>query len=143
MEGLFYPFDSNVGLSGRQYCSGIQLPVSLNLFVTYMTLIEDHSRYRLIPTFGRSTIRRVSENTSALKKLAGRDFEDYLQVNMSYYPSYHAFSQPRSVQYQSLKGFSPIQPMTRPFWTCCSHLLIGTRSPSCAFIRTPPWSFCA
>ena len=36
--------------------------------------------YRHIPTFGRGTIRRFHNNASAMKKLAGRDFEDLLQV---------------------------------------------------------------
>jgi hypothetical protein len=37
-------------------------------------------RFRQIPTFGRDTIRRFSNNASAMKKLAARDFEDLLQV---------------------------------------------------------------
>ncbi|KAJ7156268.1 hypothetical protein C8R46DRAFT_1004688 [Mycena filopes] len=36
-------------------------------------------RFRKIPTFGRSTIRRFHANVSAMKKLAARDFEDILQ----------------------------------------------------------------
>ncbi|KAF9548000.1 hypothetical protein CPC08DRAFT_591470, partial [Agrocybe pediades] len=36
-------------------------------------------RYRRISTFGRSTIRRFSNNASGMKKLAARDFEDLLQ----------------------------------------------------------------
>ena len=36
--------------------------------------------FRLIPTFGRSTIRTFHRNASAMKKLAARDFEDLLQV---------------------------------------------------------------
>ncbi|KAJ6582168.1 hypothetical protein B0H19DRAFT_845485, partial [Mycena capillaripes] len=36
-------------------------------------------RFRKIPTFGRSTIRRFHTNVSELKKLAARDFEDILQ----------------------------------------------------------------
>ncbi|KAJ3559339.1 hypothetical protein NP233_g11288 [Leucocoprinus birnbaumii] len=40
---------------------------------------ELNRRYRAIPTFGQSTIRRFSEDASAMKKLAGRDFEDLLQ----------------------------------------------------------------
>ena len=36
-------------------------------------------RYRQVPTFGRDTIRRFSTNASAMKKLAGRDYEDLLQ----------------------------------------------------------------
>ncbi|KAJ3526650.1 hypothetical protein NM688_g8235 [Phlebia brevispora] len=39
-----------------------------------------NERYRLVPTFGRSTIRRFTSNTSAMKKLAARDWEDMLQV---------------------------------------------------------------
>ncbi|KAH7917303.1 hypothetical protein BV22DRAFT_1135525 [Leucogyrophana mollusca] len=34
---------------------------------------------RLVPTFGRDTIRKFASNTSELKKLAARDFEDLLQ----------------------------------------------------------------
>ncbi|TFK28669.1 hypothetical protein FA15DRAFT_584096, partial [Coprinopsis marcescibilis] len=37
-------------------------------------------RYRLIPSFGKGTIRKFSNNTAAMKKLAGRNFEDLLQV---------------------------------------------------------------
>ncbi|THH32816.1 hypothetical protein EUX98_g1394 [Antrodiella citrinella] len=40
---------------------------------------EFNLRYRQMPTFGRFTIRRKGGNTSALKKLAARDYEDYLQ----------------------------------------------------------------
>ena len=39
-------------------------------------------RYRKIPRFGRSTIRRFSNDVSAMKKLAARDFEDLLQVGL-------------------------------------------------------------
>jgi hypothetical protein len=45
--------------------------------MTYVTL---HFRYRQIPTFGRDTIRKFSNNASGMKKLAARDFEDLLQV---------------------------------------------------------------
>ncbi|KIY47949.1 hypothetical protein FISHEDRAFT_44301 [Fistulina hepatica ATCC 64428] len=37
------------------------------------------NRFRQIPTFGVDTIRRFSNNVSAMKKLAARDFEDMLQ----------------------------------------------------------------
>ncbi|THG95202.1 hypothetical protein EW026_g6403 [Hermanssonia centrifuga] len=36
-------------------------------------------RFRQVPTFGRYTIRRFSNNVSGMKKLAARDFEDILQ----------------------------------------------------------------
>ena len=39
-------------------------------------------RFRQVPTFGRDTIRKFSGNVSAMKKLAGRDFEDILQVSV-------------------------------------------------------------
>ena len=40
-----------------------------------------HLRFRDVPTFGRGTIRRFVNNVSDMKKLAGRDFEDILQVS--------------------------------------------------------------
>ncbi|KAJ7119213.1 hypothetical protein C8R43DRAFT_826885, partial [Mycena crocata] len=36
-------------------------------------------RFRLVPTFGRGTIRRFHACVSEMKKLAARDFEDILQ----------------------------------------------------------------
>ena len=36
-------------------------------------------RFRQVPTFGRDTIRKFGGDVSAMKKLAGRDFEDILQ----------------------------------------------------------------
>jgi hypothetical protein len=38
------------------------------------------TRFRKVPTFGRGTIRSFGNNVSAMKQLAGRDFEDILQV---------------------------------------------------------------
>ncbi|KAF8960115.1 hypothetical protein BDZ97DRAFT_1922371 [Flammula alnicola] len=38
-----------------------------------------NTRYRQVPTFGRSTIRRFTENASSMKKLAARNYEDLLQ----------------------------------------------------------------
>lgn len=43
-------------------------------------LVNTHSSFREMPTFGRDTIRRFSANVSELKQLAARDFEDILQV---------------------------------------------------------------
>ena len=37
-------------------------------------------RFRLIPTFGRDTIRKFTGDTSAMKKMSARHFEDILQV---------------------------------------------------------------
>lgn len=44
-----------------------------------------NKRYRQVPPFGRETIRRFTENPSAMRKLAARDFEDLLQVSASWY----------------------------------------------------------
>ncbi|TEB12649.1 hypothetical protein FA13DRAFT_1823627 [Coprinellus micaceus] len=38
--------------------------------------------YRMVPTYGRATIRRFSNNASAMKKLAAWDFEDLLQCSL-------------------------------------------------------------
>ena len=46
------------------------------------TIQEFNRRYHQVPTFGRSTIRRFSENASGMKKLAARNFEDLLQVRL-------------------------------------------------------------
>ncbi|TCD70859.1 hypothetical protein EIP91_001167 [Steccherinum ochraceum] len=43
---------------------------------------EMNRRYRLMPTFGRFTIRKKSVDTSALKKLAAHDYEDYVRTAM-------------------------------------------------------------
>jgi hypothetical protein len=37
--------------------------------------------FRMLPTFGRDTIRRFTSNTSELKRMAARDYEDILQVS--------------------------------------------------------------
>ena len=38
-------------------------------------------RYRMVPTYGGDTIRRFTSNTSEMKRMAARDFEDVLQVS--------------------------------------------------------------
>ena len=54
----------------------------VNFTVSYRKLIVT-TRYRAIPTFGSSTIRRFATNASEMKKLAARDFEDLLQVSLA------------------------------------------------------------
>lgn len=44
------------------------------------SLIQSYCRFRQIPTFGNGIICRFSNNTSEMKQLAVRDFEDILQV---------------------------------------------------------------
>ena len=53
---------------GKLFC--ISLIHRLNIYI----------KFRDVPTFGRGTIRRFADNVSDMKKLAGRDFEDILQV---------------------------------------------------------------
>ncbi|KII90776.1 hypothetical protein PLICRDRAFT_697259 [Plicaturopsis crispa FD-325 SS-3] len=43
------------------------------------TVLLFNERFRQVPTFGRSTIRRFAHNVADMKKLAARDFEDILQ----------------------------------------------------------------
>ncbi|KII83957.1 hypothetical protein PLICRDRAFT_46731 [Plicaturopsis crispa FD-325 SS-3] len=45
-------------------------------------VIELNERFRQVPSFGRDTIRRFSNNVSEMKKLAARDFEDLLQCSI-------------------------------------------------------------
>ncbi|OCB90166.1 hypothetical protein A7U60_g2627 [Sanghuangporus baumii] len=46
-----------------------------------------NSRYRLVPSFGKDTIRRFPKYTASMQKLAARDFEDILQRD---HPKYHS-----------------------------------------------------
>jgi hypothetical protein len=52
------------------------------VFSKVLMLVTDYffTRFRLVPTFGRSTIRRFVANASEMKKLAARNYEDLLQV---------------------------------------------------------------
>ncbi|QRV96818.1 colossin-A [Ceratobasidium sp. AG-Ba] len=43
------------------------------------TVTEFNRRFRKVPTFSGSTIRKFSEDVASLKRLAARDFEDILQ----------------------------------------------------------------
>ena len=49
-------------------------------FIYFDIILKFKDRFRQISTFGRDTIRKFSNNASAMKKLAARDFEDLLQV---------------------------------------------------------------
>ncbi|KAF5384836.1 hypothetical protein D9615_000907 [Tricholomella constricta] len=68
-----------------------ELGVWKQTFVHLMRILVAHGgaaiqhlnqRYRMVPVFGRSTIRRFSDNASAMKKLAARNYEDLLQCAM-------------------------------------------------------------
>jgi hypothetical protein len=47
---------------------------------SYIANSRSYRRFRHIPTFGNGVIRKFSNNTSEMKRLAARDFEDILQV---------------------------------------------------------------
>ncbi|KAH7919882.1 hypothetical protein BV22DRAFT_1022211, partial [Leucogyrophana mollusca] len=66
----------------------VELGVWRALFIHLLRMLEAckaghlhelDKRYRDVPTFGKSTIRRFARNSSEMKKLAARDFEDLLQ----------------------------------------------------------------
>lgn len=44
-------------------------------------LIIALTSFRQVPVFGETTIRRFEGNVSEMKRLAGHDFEDLLQVS--------------------------------------------------------------
>jgi len=67
--------------------------------------LNPYYRFRDIPTFGRGTIRCFANNVSDMKKLAGRDFEDILQVGpivMTFIRCNHLISIISKVHYPSL-----------------------------------------
>ncbi|KAF8151063.1 hypothetical protein BJ912DRAFT_1071771 [Pholiota molesta] len=54
----------------------------IRIIVAEGAVQELNQRYRQVPTFGRSTIRKFVENASAMKKMAARNYEDLLQCAM-------------------------------------------------------------
>ena len=54
-------------------------------FIYIDIILKFKYRFRQISTFGRDTIRKFSNNTSAMKKLVARDFEDLLQVWLMFF----------------------------------------------------------
>ena len=56
----------------------------VNCTVSYQELINSiTTRFRTMPMFGSSTIRRFATNASEMKKLAAHYFEDLLQVSQA------------------------------------------------------------
>ena len=49
----------------------------LNICLLTLTFVS----FRQVPAFGETTIRRFEGNVSEMKRLAGHDFEDLLQVS--------------------------------------------------------------
>jgi hypothetical protein len=50
--------------------------------IIFIPLTNNFSSYQMIMPFGHGIIRHFHTNASAMKKLAGRDFEDLLQVSI-------------------------------------------------------------
>ncbi|KAJ7116153.1 hypothetical protein C8R43DRAFT_1138022 [Mycena crocata] len=68
-----------------------EVELGVSLFIHTLRLLQAEcsqavgkldERFRQIPTFGRSTIRRFHRNVSDMKQMAARDFEDILQCLM-------------------------------------------------------------
>ncbi|KAJ6631674.1 hypothetical protein B0H10DRAFT_1902393 [Mycena sp. CBHHK59/15] len=82
-------------------------------------------RFRLIPTFGRSTIRCFTQNTSALKKLAAWNYQSILLVRLSCNSPHILYLLACSALSLSSKGY--FQSHTTPrSWTSCSLSPNGT-----------------
>ena len=82
-------------------------------------------RFRRIAPFGRDTIRKFSNNASAMKKLAARDYEDLLQVRNHVCHKFccsHLFY--TSAQFQSLMIYC-LQNTTRLSASFCSSWRLG------------------
>lgn len=75
MRILYAQGDDSIQVLNKRY--------DINFNIIFILLTTPFS-YRLVMPFGRGTIRRFHTNASAMKKLAGRDFEDLLQVGMSF-----------------------------------------------------------
>ena len=60
------------------------------LYSIFVRVILINSRYRQIPPFGNGTIQKFHSNVSEMKRLAGRDWEDILQVNSQLHNSYNS-----------------------------------------------------
>ena len=64
--------------------AGLVQELNMRYYLTMtLLLILTSGRYRQVSPFGSSkTIRRFANDVSEMKKLAARDFEDLLQVNV-------------------------------------------------------------
>jgi hypothetical protein len=56
--------------------------VYLSIIFLFMKPMVLKLRFRHVPTYGNGVIRRFTNNTSEMKKLAARDFEDILQARL-------------------------------------------------------------
>lgn len=96
-------------------------------------------RFRQVPTFGNGVIHKFSNNTSEMKRLAARNFEDILQVSLFYVVLRGAEASP-SAPFQFLKGCSP-QIMTWRCGLCYIDSRNGTHSQSLGSTQILPSFF--
>ncbi|KAJ6608893.1 hypothetical protein B0H10DRAFT_1920701 [Mycena sp. CBHHK59/15] len=95
----------------------------LRIFIA--TAKATNCSFRLIPTFGRSTIRCFTQNTSALKKLAAWNYQSILLVRLSCNSPHILYLLACSALSLSSKGY--FQSHTTPrSWTSCSLSPNGT-----------------
>ena len=103
-------------------------------------------RFRYIETFGRGTIRRFDRNTSALKKLAARNYEDCLQVRLStkdlVFPQVPTLIWTFSVLCPSSKVSFLIRNMTSIFKTSSLSWLSGTLMRNSVCTRNQQFRCC-
>lgn len=98
-------------------------------------------RFCQVPTFGNGIIRRFANNTSDMKRLAARDFEDILQVfPIILFVIMVADTLAISVLSQSSKGcFLPSMMQSCSLYYIDLHN--GTRLPSLGFSQNLLWLF--
>lgn len=115
-----------------------------SLLANELSISHSYLRFRQVPTFGNGVIRKFANNTSEMKRLAARDFEDILQVCLYHYLIFHmahtAADIPSSVLFLFLKGY-----FLRNTIRLCSRCYInshsGTHLRSSGFIQDLPWLF--
>nr|GAT43813.1 predicted protein [Mycena chlorophos] len=79
-------------------------------------VVEFDARFRLVPTFGRMTIRRFHQSISEMKKMAARDFEDILQclgpVAEDLFEQYDALVQKLIIELQVWHAYAKLRQHT-------------------------------
>lgn len=122
--------------STRGMWSSYKLSLHSNKFSTS----RSHVRFRQVPTFGGDVIRKFANNTSEMKKLAARDFEDILQVNFVVKFMLRLTDIPSSVLFQFLKGFS-LPTTMQPCSLCYIGLQSGMHLLNSGCTQILPWLF--
>jgi hypothetical protein len=121
-----------VAILDSRYVEFVQSPV------TYLLIpLSIPFRFREVPTFGNGVIRKFANNTSEMKKLAARDFEDILQVLFKLFIFCMVLADVLfivSVLFRFLKGYFP--PTTIQSYRLCYIVLCsGMRSPNSEFTQ--------